>query len=831
MADAELIERLVTELDADISKLNDKFNKAIKASYDTASRIEKSWQGLLDKPLGDAGKAVDNLFSSGRMQVLGAASSQIGGLSGALGQMGVAGLAAAAAIAAVGAAAAKAVGFANWALQLQTTAKTLGLTTTQLQEFDYVATATGIPVEQMRALLGGLATVIGQVQDNFGRIKIPKTIFAAIFGDSPDQAAQQLRQLGDIEHILPVILDYASRLSATQLAGMAQGLHVSPEVLSSLVDARDKVSDLIAEAHKFGIVFDEDVVRKGAEAADKLRAASGVIDANMKSAFEDLLPAIVAVANAIADATRLLNQFIESFKALPDQNTGALQTERTALVGENARFQEVYGQNMSGSPAAALRYSQNQSRIGQIDSTLGERTLKQGINDEILHPSNNTGNSALAPNARRKPRKGDAASLSKEVKDRLDQAVKDRLAAELALTSDVMAHADAEKAAVAAEFNKQADDIAAQLAKVAADKSLTDAQKRHLAAELQSAEASEYIAASLKDQKIDQDALAKSDADAIAFKEEINSSYSQLADIQAGLAANATQRYQIERDNLLANQGLARESLRSKTRSAVAAASSPEDATIAQGQGDEQMNALLSVQGAQRQQLAKQNQGPLGNYADQLEAATDPSTAYADIAVKALQNLNQGLDDAITKGKSLSDVFTNVFRTIEESLVNLAIEKYLTLPLAQALGLSSMGGVGQPNPVASGTGGGIGGFLGLFTSIGKFFTGFAGGTLSAPGGLALVGESGPELVNLPAGSGVMSNRSLMSVTNPASLKPAAVTQVLQFDLSGAVMTSDLLGQMSAMANQAKIQGAALGAQAARQVVPAEMARRQALVLR
>ena len=54
-------------------------------------------------------------------------------------------------------------------------------------------------------------------------------------------------------------------------------------------------------------------------------------------------------------------------------------------------------------------------------------------------------------------------------------------------------------------------------------------------------------------------------------------------------------------------------------------------------------------------------------------------------------------------------------------------------------------------------GGGGGGFLsGLFGSI----PGFANGTLSAPGGLAMVGERGPELVNLPRGSQVFPNHAL-----------------------------------------------------------------------
>lgn len=48
-------------------------------------------------------------------------------------------------------------------------------------------------------------------------------------------------------------------------------------------------------------------------------------------------------------------------------------------------------------------------------------------------------------------------------------------------------------------------------------------------------------------------------------------------------------------------------------------------------------------------------------------------------------------------------------------------------------------------------------------NLNKSIPGFANGTNFAPGGLSLVGERGPELVNLPRGAGVMSNRELRNL--------------------------------------------------------------------
>ena len=67
--------------------------------------------------------------------------------------------------------------------------------------------------------------------------------------------------------------------------------------------------------------------------------------------------------------------------------------------------------------------------------------------------------------------------------------------------------------------------------------------------------------------------------------------------------------------------------------------------------------------------------------------------------------------------------------------------------------------------------------------------GFAGGTMSAPGGMALVGERGPELVNLPRGSQVIPNHKLgrggggsnisVNVDARGSNDPAAVRAQVQ----------------------------------------------------
>jgi phage-related tail protein len=91
--------------------------------------------------------------------------------------------------------------------------------------------------------------------------------------------------------------------------------------------------------------------------------------------------------------------------------------------------------------------------------------------------------------------------------------------------------------------------------------------------------------------------------------------------------------------------------------------------------------------------------------------------------------------------KSLADAFKDMERQIVSSISRIAAQN-----IAEAI-------FGK-----AGSGGGFGDIAGWF---GKLLSGsFANGTNFAPGGLALVGERGPELVNLPRGSAVTPNHKL-----------------------------------------------------------------------
>lgn len=128
-----------------------------------------------------------------------------------------------------------------------------------------------------------------------------------------------------------------------------------------------------------------------------------------------------------------------------------------------------------------------------------------------------------------------------------------------------------------------------------------------------------------------------------------------------------------------------------------------------------------------------------------LSVSAGGAAASVDQLAEAATALDPALDAVNTKAKSINEGLANVFEdalrgttSLTEGIINL-VRELAILALKQQF-LKSIGGAG-------GTGG-IGGF------IAKIFPGFASGTNFAPGGMAVVGEEGPELVNLPRGSQV-----------------------------------------------------------------------------
>ena len=155
-----------------------------------------------------------------------------------------------------------------------------------------------------------------------------------------------------------------------------------------------------------------------------------------------------------------------------------------------------------------------------------------------------------------------------------------------------------------------------------------------------------------------------------------------------------------------------------------------------------------------------------------------------EIGVNGFESLADSLAQAIVNAEDLGDVAKNVFRQMIAELLAAEIKK---------IGATAI------------------------TSIFKI-PGFASGTNFAPGGAAIVGEHGPELVSLPRGAKVMPTpRTLAALHNMQVPKPIGV-QVLQpvsFDLRGALTTPELMLEINRNIAQSSAKAAEAGRRLAR----------------
>lgn len=157
-----------------------------------------------------------------------------------------------------------------------------------------------------------------------------------------------------------------------------------------------------------------------------------------------------------------------------------------------------------------------------------------------------------------------------------------------------------------------------------------------------------------------------------------------------------------------------------------------------------------------------------------------------EIATGALDNLTNGLTDAIMGAQSLKEAFSDMAKSIIAELIQMAIRFVIFEAIGNALGFSGLGktaiGLGK-QPTGS-------------VEIGAN----AMGTNNWKGGLSMVGEKGPELMYLPGGAQIapnnLLNTALRQSAQPVAAGGGGVTLVTTVNATDAVLTSTVKGWIS-----------------------------------
>lgn len=753
---ADEIDRLTVVWDANFDKLNQKLDKAIRSHYDAAGKITKSLDGLdsrWDKLFGrtDPGKALDNVFSSTRFKLLDSGVARVGLFGGAIEALGPVGLIAAAGIGAFFLSMDQTDKAIEAAASVGKLATELGVSTDFVQQFNFALSQSDVNVGAGDVALKALNQTLGSVQGNLPRAKQLATVFADALNITPDQ----LRGYHDVGDLLPVLADRIKAAgSAAEQAAIAKKFGVE-DLLPLLKLGGDAFNKLAQEATDLGVVLDHELIEKAEAAKKKLAEIADVTKAQATATFAEFADTLIAVKNAFAQAELAGLKFLASVtNTTPiDEKLKDLVAKRADLIADNKRNGLI----------------ENTPRVVSINGEINALELAR-VNAKLKAAD-------AAPTAGA-ARQFTATKTKATRTDTTQAAIDDSLAKEagahatllealLAQASDLETQLDLTRQITDAEKARVDDETAKKIAEVEASKSIQATAKPQIEANLQKAAADQKAA-------IDAKAIAETVKQQLAAQHEALDAFTDhltaqadIFDAEAQLATTLTERAALEKSALALRQKVET----AQARQALVDAFATGDLTKI-GKASQAFDDLGVKHTLQTQAQTTANAGPVDQY---LRSIQDLNTEFQEAGVSAAKSLASGLADAIVNAKNLGDVASSVFKQLLSQILTSVLEKDVTGPLLAAIGIPH----------------------------------FASGGLSA-GGMSLVGENGPELVNLPGGSQVISNAQMRSMT-AVGVRPAAAasSQPVVFDLRGAVMTSDLLQQMNQIA--ARTSGVAVSA--------------------
>lgn len=783
---------LVLDLNADTRKslkaLDALTQRLDKLAPELEAKGKRAMQGL-ERGMGgvNVGKAFQNIFDSAKLATLEEGSTKLRIFGSALEPLGPLGLAAAGGVAAFGLAleeAHKAVEFADSLYKL---AKGAHVTTDELQEMQFALRVAGGNAADAAPALTTFSETLGKASAGAARALRP---FKQLFGES--FSAADAKRLIDSGHALETVTEAISNLSSTAQKD-ASVQQFGLEGLKLLIEeGPEKMREFRAEAEASGNVMDSHLVRRGHELNEEIETATGKIKVQLAEAFVNIGPLLLKLIGYLSDMATLAEKVSAAMAPLEARGTTDLNRELHGMQARQAQGgMEGAFYNIGGG---------DDKRIARIQAELARRKAS----GEDLPPKLPTGGGQLADLTKHKqgPR-DDTSERADQVAATLATADKARLSALAELTHNIQAKADYEKQALTAEVAAEDARLQKQIDEIAKDKGIPDSTaKDRLKAQLELAKLENDQTATIKAKKIDDDAILKiTDLQYTVYKDMLDAQIAQL-EAQAAMATDAKTRRDIEARIL---------DLRQQEERDLKGAQIDRDFKqhlTTEAQHDQQLKDLGINQAAQTSQFALAHEDPVQQY---LRSVQDLNTEFETDGVEAVKSLSTGLADAIVNAKSLGDVASNVFKQLIAQLLAAAIQKDVAAPIIASFFGSSSGsaptgssGGGGPDPVA------------LALKVAGSFFGFADGTNSAPGGLAWVGERGPELVNLPRGSQVMPHfQSLEALRSMAAPKAnnTTIVQPFHFHAEGAVLTQELLAQANDHANRAAA-GAAQYAQQA-----------------
>lgn len=212
--------------------------------------------------------------------------------------------------------------------EISDSAKKIGVSTDTLQEFRHVAVSIGEDAGAADQALGSFADKLAAAGSGLSKEAVKD--FAAL-----RITPEQIKSFKTTEEALDFVIERIEGLkSETDRADIAKRLGLGA-LSVALKGNAGEIARLRDEAHALGVVMDSELIRRGAEAQSQFEVLSRVIDGQLKSAFLDIAPAIIAAISLVAALAKALGDAMDAWRDLENKTSRGLQQEAIRLSAEN----------------------------------------------------------------------------------------------------------------------------------------------------------------------------------------------------------------------------------------------------------------------------------------------------------------------------------------------------------------------------------------------------------------------------------------------------------------------------------------------------------------
>lgn len=532
-------------------------------------------------------------------------------------------------------------------------------------------------------------------------------------------------------------------------------------------------ADALALAAKYGVTAADTVKTLGGEssaAEPKVKSFAGAVDDLADKLYRlaqarktEAVNALLA-ENAKAQADVIGLQRTQKKREARDIGLVAAAAGEGGLpASERAFLREQAARDSAASPEAKAiaERTADMARLQAAALKLMNTPLEGFVSaaDKPARAGGGSGKTAKTPKTPADPRDtaDERAAQNAAILADVDQQL---LEARRGLVVDAQARAALEREILAKETAEQKARIDGQIAAIADAKGLEPIEKARRTAELEIAKLTLDKAAALKGQAIDREAADQLETDRVNLAQAELDGQIEALDIQAALAQTADAREAVELRIL--DLQIRRERIELESIAA------NESRTAAERElARRKLRELDATAGGRAAVIRDNNQNPVEAFIAANTSAEKFAETVQGRVVGAVDEMADGLARAAVYGENLGRTAKRVFLQMIADLLAAQLKKNIA-QVALA-----------------------------------FIPGFASGTKSAPGGLALVGEKGPELVDMRPGSKVYTNAALTAAINGKAVDRTWSTLVQQFHLhaEGAVMTEQLLATMQGMARR------------------------------